>query len=255
MNDDEEIQREIDEEIQIEIEDKKLSIIQKDLEDKIQEYLSKRFEIDQKYIELSQIRKDIYNLKFEIDEMRGETKDTLDSFTNADTYPDKSFSDRRHRFNEKFYSDSDEVYESDKGIVFLKKYKSEFSSYLKKEFSKLDIKKKRELFKAGLLKVRFYLNYLKYAKIKNEGKKTELDDYVFEREGTFPYYLNIKFNDKTLKELENTREHQTKHSKLEDEIRVSEIKDLEEEIKEEKYGREEDWDFSIDYEPDDEEDN
>ena len=54
-----------DEETQIEIEDQKLSIIQKDLEDKIQEYLSKRFEIDQKYIELSQIRKDIYNLKFE----------------------------------------------------------------------------------------------------------------------------------------------------------------------------------------------
>ena len=240
-----------DEEIQIEIEDQKLSIIQKDLEDKIQEYLSKRFEIDQKYVELSQIRKDIYNLKFEIDEMKGETKDTLDTFT----YADKSFSDRRDRFDEKFYSNSDEEYEYDKGIVFLKKYKSEFSSYLKKEFSKLDIKKKRELFKAGLLKVRFYLNYLKYAKIKNEGKKTELDDYVFEREGTFPYYLNIKFNDKTLKELENIREHQTEHSKLEDEVRVSEIKDLEEELKEEKYGREEDWDFSIDYEPDDEEDN
>ena len=102
-----------DEEIQIEIEDQKLSIIQKDLEDKIQEYLSKRFEIDQKYIELSQIRKD--NLKFEIDEMKGETKDTLDTFT----YADKSFSDRRDRFDEKFYSNPDEKYEYDNSLAYV----------------------------------------------------------------------------------------------------------------------------------------
>jgi hypothetical protein len=47
----------------IEIEETKLNILLEDLSSKTQEYLSKRFEIDQKSIELSQIRKDVYSLQ------------------------------------------------------------------------------------------------------------------------------------------------------------------------------------------------
>ena len=135
-------------------------------------------------------------------------------------------------------------------VLKLKEYKSEFSSYLKKEFSKLDIKTKRELFKAGLLKVKFSLNYLKYAKMIEEGKVTGLESYVFARKDTFPYYLNIKYNDETLKELKNIKEQEKKDSKSEDTFRDIEIKDLEEEIKEKLYDKEE-W-F---YNDDDEEEN
>ena len=115
------------------------------------------------------------------------------------------------------------------------------------------IKKKRELFKEGLLKIRFSLNYIKYEKVKNESKETALDDYVFERASNFPYYLNIKFNEKTKDELENIKKEETDRSKLEQSNREGEtrrrewkINDLEEKI----YDSEEDWDFSIDYQED-----
>jgi len=227
----------------ISIHENKLSVIQKDLEDKINEYLLKRIEIDQKYIQLKQIRSDIYKLKSQKDELEG----TLDGIV----LPDKSDQDRRERFDQNFSTNGDEEFKFDEGIVFLKRYKTEFSSYLKKEFNKLDIKKKRELFKAGLLKIRFYLNYIKYEKVKNEGKDTALDDYVFERSSNFPYYLNIRLNDNIKNKLERIKKEQADHSKLEQSDRESEIKDLEEEI----YGSEDDWDFSIDYEPDDEDEN
>ena len=227
----------------ISIQENKLSIIQKDLEDKINEYLSKRIEIDQKYIQLKQIRSDIYKLKSQKDKLSGALDDIA--------LPEKNDQDRRHRFDQNFSTNGDEEFEFDKGIVFLKRYKTEFSSYLKKEFNKLDIKKKRELFKEGLLKIRFYLNYTKYEKVKNEGKNTELDDYVFERSSHFPYYLNIRLNDNIKNKLESIKKEQADHSKLEQSDRENEIKDLEEEI----YGSEEDWDFSIDYETDDEDEN
>lgn len=227
----------------ISIQENKLSVIQKDLEDKINEYLSKRIEIDQKYIQLKQIRSDIYKLKSQKDELEGTLNDIA--------LPVKNDQDRRERFDQNFSTSGEEQFKFDNGIVFLKRYKTEFSSYLKKEFNKLDIEKKRELFKAGLLKIRFYLNYIKYEKIKKEGKKTILDDYVFERSINFPYYLNIKLDDKIKDKLENIKKEQADHSKLEQSDRESEIENLEEEI----YGREEDWDFSIDYEPDDEDEN
>jgi hypothetical protein len=235
-----------EDEKQIAIQENTLSIIQKDLENKIYEYLLKRFEIDQKYIELKQIRTDIYKLKSQKEEFVGKLDDI--------GLPDKSDQDVRKHFDQNFSLDGEEKFEFDKGLVFLKKYKTEFSSYLKKEFNKLDIKKKRELFKVGLLKIRFYLNYVKYEKVKNEGKKTALDDYVFERSSNFPYYLNIKFNEKTNNKLENIIKEEADHSEEEKRSRESEINFLEEEINdlydldEQIYGSEEDWDFSIDYE-------
>jgi len=232
-----------EEEKQISIQENKLTVVQKDLENKIYEYLSKRFEIDQKHIELKQIRTDIYKLKSQ----KVELVDELDDIG----LPDKSDQDVRKRFDQNFLPDGEEKFEFDNGLVFLKKYKTQFSSYLKKEFNNLDIKKKRELFKAGLLKIRFYLNYTKYEKVKNEGKETALDDYVFERLSNFPYYLNIKFNEKTKDKLENIKKEETDHSALEQTSRESETRSREKEINDlEEDGSEDDWDFSIDYEED-----
>ena len=58
-------------------------------------------------------------------------------------------------------------------VVFSLEGNSLDSKILRKEFNKLGVKKKRELFKTGLLKVRFYLNYYKYAKNKEKGKETK----------------------------------------------------------------------------------
>ncbi len=230
---------------QISILENKLTVIQQDLENKIYEYLSKRFEIDQKYIELKQIRTDIYKLKSQKVELVAELDDI--------GLPDESdqFEEVRERFDQDFLPDGEEKFEFDNGQVFLKKYKTLFSSYLKKEFNNLDIKKKRELFKAGLLKIRFYLNNVKYEKIKNEGKETALDDYVFERLSSFPYYLNIKFKEKTKNKLENIKKEEADHSALEQSSRESETRMREREINDlEEDGSEEDWDFLIDYEED-----
>jgi hypothetical protein len=230
---------------QILIQANKLTVIQEDLENKICEYLSRRFEIDQKYIELKQVRTEIYKLKSQKVELVSELDDI--------GLPDKSDQEAKNLFDQKFSPDGEENFEFDNGVVFLKKYKTQFSSYLKKEFNNLDIKKKRELFKAGLLKIRFSLNYIKYEKVKNESKETALDDYVFERASNFPYYLNIKFNEKTKDELENIKKEETDRSTLEQSNREGEtrrrewkINDLEEKI----YDSEEDWDFSIDYQED-----
>ncbi len=192
-----------------------LSIIEKDLENKLREYIDKRFEIEQKYIELSQIKKDVYKLKDQKTEWEDQHPDLADP--QDDFYKTEAF---------KAFGIVEET-GSDKGAVYLKKYKSEFSRILRKEFNKLDIKKKRELFKTGLLKVRFYLNYYKYAKNKKEGKDTELDKYVFKRSENFLYYLNIKFNDETMEKLKKIKETESENSKLSQDDRDYEIEELE----------------------------
>ena len=104
------------------------------------------------------------------------------------------------------------------GEVLLKKYVSKYSSILKKDFNKLSNKEKRELFKTGLLDVRFRLNYKKYQKLKDENKLTSLDKYVFKRDDNFPYYLNVKFNDEIKDDIRKFRkelEFLTAEDKLE----------------------------------------
>ena len=104
------------------------------------------------------------------------------------------------------------------GEVLLKKYVSKYSSILKKDFNKLSNKEKRELFKTGLLDVRFRLNYKKYQKLKDENKLTPIDKYVFKRDDNFPYYLNVKFNDEIkddIKKLRKELEFLTAEDKLE----------------------------------------
>ncbi len=104
------------------------------------------------------------------------------------------------------------------GEVLLKKYVSKYSSILKKDFNKLSNTEKRELYKTGLLDVRFRLNYKKYQKLKDENKLTSLDKYVFKRDDNFPYYLNVKFNDEIKEDIRKFRkelEFLTAEDKLE----------------------------------------
>ena len=102
---------------QISIHANKLTVIQEDLENKIYEYLSKRFEIDQKHIELKQIRTDIYKLKSQKVELISELDDI--------GLPDKSDQDVRKLINQNFSPDGEEKFEFDNGVVFLKKYKTQ----------------------------------------------------------------------------------------------------------------------------------
>ena len=104
------------------------------------------------------------------------------------------------------------------GEVLLKKYVSKYSSILKKDFNKISNTEKRELYKTGLLDVRFRLNYKKYQKLKDENKLTSLDKYVFKRDDNFPYYLNVKFNDEIKEDIRKFRkelEFLTAEDKLE----------------------------------------
>ena len=104
------------------------------------------------------------------------------------------------------------------GEVLLKKYISKYSSILKKDFNKLSNIEKRELYKTGLLNVRFRLNYKKYQKLKDENKLTSIDKYVFKRDDNFPYYLNVKFNDEIKDDIRKFRkelEFLTAEDKLE----------------------------------------
>ena len=132
----------------------------------------------------------------------------------------ESYQIRQQIYNYKKESDREEnqEFKLQEGEVLLKRYISKYSSILKKDFNKLSNSEKRELYKTGLLDVRFRLNYKKYQKLKDENKLTSLDKYVFKRDDNFPYYLNIKFNDEIkddIKKLRKELEFLTAEDKLE----------------------------------------
>ena len=127
---------------------------------------------------------------------------------------------KQHIYNYKKESDREEnqEFKLQEGEVLLKKYISKYSSILKKDFNKLSNIEKRELYKTGLLNVRFRLNYKKYQKLKDENKLTPIDKYVFKRDDNFPYYLNVKFNDEikdNIKKLRKELEFLTAEDRLE----------------------------------------
>jgi len=132
----------------------------------------------------------------------------------------ESYQIRQHIYNYKKESGREEnqEFKLQEGEVLLKKYVSKYSSILKKDFNKLSNTEKRELYKTGLLDVRFRLNYKKYQKLKDENKLTSLDKYVFKRDDNFPYYLNVKFNDEIKDDIRKFRkelEFLTAEDKLE----------------------------------------
>lgn len=131
----------------------------------LKEYLDKRIEQHKKSLELKQIVKRIYYLK------------------------------------NKFRNNETEEFDLEKGKVKLKKYISKFSSVLSKDFNKLSNKEKREIFKTGLLRLKFGLNFSKYQKEIEQNKKTPIDDYVNKRKNTGEFYLNMLSSEKVQQEI------------------------------------------------------
>ena len=126
----------------------------------VEEFLDKRIEYRKLSAELNQLRKNIYHLK----------------------------SKQANQESEEFVLE--------KGKVILKNYVSKYSSLLKKDFNKLSNEEKRELYKTGLISLRFRLNYLKFQRVKEENKKTPLDNYAIERKKHQPLFVKIELNKK-----------------------------------------------------------
>lgn len=147
----------------------------------VEEFIDKRIEIRKVYKELLQHKKNIIYLK------KKNKQNLIDEF------------------------------ELDKGKLIIRKFKSEFLGKLNKEFSKIPIEEKRKLYKSGLLKVLFRLNYLEYEKIKKENKKNILDDYIVKRNDDESYSWSFYINEKTKQDLdkyEKTLEEETDIKKI-----------------------------------------
>ena len=127
----------------------------------IKKFINKRIEIRRIYKELQQIKNNILYLK------------------------------------EKYGQEITEQFQTENGYLSIIKYKSEFSSRLKKEFKDLSIEEKRKLYKSGLLTILFRLNYSKYEKLKKENQKTPLDEYAIKRDDIQPYRWNVQLTEKT----------------------------------------------------------
>ena len=147
----------------------------------VEQFIDKRIEIRKVYKELLQHKKNIIYLK------KKNKQNLIDEF------------------------------ELDKGKLIIRKFKSEFLGKLNKEFSKIPIEEKRKLYKSGLLKVLFRLNYLEYEKIKKENKKNILDDYIVKRNDDESYSWSFYINEKTKQDLdkyEKTLEEETDIKKI-----------------------------------------
>ena len=90
---------------------------------------------------------------------------------------------------------------TDKSNIKKSKWGLRFSTQLRKEFYKLDDKKKEELLSKDLLKIYYRLNSKKYEEIKNKQEKTELDEYIIDRKNLV--FLTIRLNEQSRKELTN----------------------------------------------------
>ena len=101
-----------------------------------------------------------------------------------------------------------------------------FSTQLRKEFNKLEDKKKEELLKKGLLKIQYKLNSKNFEELKNKQEKTELDEYIIDKKNQI--FLRITLNKNSKKELEN--EIETKDYNYDERIDLEESFLEEEEI-------------------------
>ena len=109
---------------------------------------------------------------------------------------------RIHYLKKKYGSEQEEeINLKKKGKVFLKKFISNYSTVLKKDFNKLSDKEKKEIYKTGLLKIRFGLNFYKFQKQKDLKKITPVDKYVQERKTTRPFYIRTQFSEEIQEEL------------------------------------------------------
>ena len=90
---------------------------------------------------------------------------------------------------------------TDKSNIKKSKWGLRFATQLRKEFNKLDNKKKEELLSKDLLKIYYRLNSKKYEEIKNKQEKTELDEYIIDRKNLV--FLTTRLNEQSKKELTN----------------------------------------------------
>jgi|TARA_B110000305_G_C19162564_1_gene503289 hypothetical protein len=116
---------------------------------------------------------------------------------------------------------------TDKSNIKKSKWGLRFSTQLRKEFYKLDDKKKEELLSKDLLKIYYRLNSKKYEEIKNKQEKTELDEYIIDRKNLV--FLTIRLNEQSKKELTNgieTKEDAYDERKFLEESFLEEIEGL-----------------------------
>jgi len=106
------------------------------------------------------------------------------------------------------------------------KWSVRFSTQLRKEFNKLEEKKKEELLNKGLLKIQYKLNSKNFEELKNKQEKTELDEYIIDKKNQI--FLRITLNKNSKKELEN--EIETKDYNYDERIDLEESFLEEEEI-------------------------
>jgi hypothetical protein len=137
----------------------------KQISNEIKRFIKKRVEVRKIYKELQQVKDNIIYLK------------------------------------KKYGKEITEEFQTDEGKLKISKYKSEFSSRLKKEFKDLPIEKKRELYKSGLLTILFRLNYSKYEKFRKENKTTPIDEYAIKRDDIQPYTWTVQLTEKSQNEL------------------------------------------------------
>ena len=171
----------------------------KQISNEIKEFIKKRIEVRKIYKELQQIKNNIIYLK------------------------------KKHgkEFTEEFLTDN--------GKLKISKYKSEFSSKLKKEFKDLPIEKKRELYKSGLLTILFRLNYSKFEKLKKENQKTPLDEFAIRRDDIQPYTWTVQLSEKSQNELKDYEKHLKENLDIKSIEQVEEVQKQLNEIEEDRF--------------------
>ena len=90
---------------------------------------------------------------------------------------------------------------TDKSNIKKSKWSIRFSTQLRKEFHKLEDKKKEELLNKGLLKIQYRLNTKNFEELKNKQEKTELDEYIIDKKNQI--FLRITLNENSKKILVN----------------------------------------------------
>ena len=171
----------------------------KQISNEIKEFIKKRIEVRKIYKELQQIKNNIIYLK------------------------------------KKYGKEITEEFLTDNGKLKISKYKSEFSSKLKKEFKDLPIEKKRELYKSGLLTILFRLNYSKFEKLKKENLKTPLDEFAIRRDDIQPYTWTVQLSEKSQNELKDYEKHLKENLDIKSIDQVEEVQKQLNEIEEDRF--------------------
>ena len=171
----------------------------KQISNEIKEFIKKRIEVRKIYKELQQIKNNIIYLK------------------------------------KKYGKEITEEFLTDNGKLKISKYKSEFSSKLKKEFKDLPIEKKRELYKSGLLTILFRLNYSKFEKLKKDNQKTPLDEFAIRRDDIQPYTWTVQLSEKSQNELKDYEKYLKDHFDIKSIDQEQEVEKLLNELEEDRF--------------------